>query len=71
MDRRPTSERGVPEIRPTKAWLQAIEGAWELDGKTIWIGLVPSTGILAAVEEGGRSFNPIQVISRGRRLPDS
>ncbi|MFO8175913.1 MAG: hypothetical protein ACQET1_09705 [Gemmatimonadota bacterium] len=60
--------RIVPRIRPTEAWLRAIEGVWELRGDRFWLGEDPDTGALQAVGEGGDRVNPIQVISRGRRL---
>ena len=71
MDRGPTKEGRAPRIQPAKTWVRAVEGDWELDGKTIRICEDPTTGAFLAIEEGGGSFNPAQVISRGRRLPES
>jgi len=60
----------VPRIRPTKQWLQAVEGLWEWEGEHYWLGPDAQTGIIRAVGERGNSVNPIHVISRGRRLSE-
>jgi hypothetical protein len=58
----------LPRIVPTPSHSQAIRGPWSLDGSTVRMYPEPDTGVLVAMNEDGRKVNPLQVISRGRKL---
>ncbi len=58
----------LPRIRPTWSRLRGVEGAWELDGRTVRLAGDPETRILVAIDQDGTLLNPVEVISRGRHL---
>jgi hypothetical protein len=58
----------IPRVVPTPGRVQALLGAWELEGEVVRMEQEPESGVLIASRVGGELVNPVRVISRGIKL---
>jgi hypothetical protein len=68
MDRSALAEHHLPRVIPIPARIRALQGDWALEGRIVRLYQEPDSGVLLALNEDGQHVNPLNVISRGRKL---
>ena len=62
------TRQGFPRIVPTKDHIRAICGTWTLRGKVVRLYREPDTCVLLAADTSGKAMNPLEVITRGKKV---